>query len=188
MGDTASAWSSSLERFRDYLRLLARLQLNVRLRGKLDPSDVVQQTLLKAHERMDQFRGETEAELATWLRKILANTLLDVVRQFGAGARDVALECPLEAAVEQSSARLEAWLQAEQSSPSERAMREEQLLQLTAALARLPEDQRTAVELQHLQGCSIESIGQHMNRSPSAVGGLLRRGMRRLRELLDNNQ
>ena len=188
MSDTASAWGSSLERFRDYLHLLARLQLHVRLRGKLDPSDVVQQTLLKAHEKIDQFRGETQAELAAWLRKILANTLLDVVRQYGAGARDVALEFPLKAAVEQSSARLEAWLQAEQSSPSERAVREEELLHLTAALACLPQDQRMAVELQHLQGCSIDSISRQMNRSRSAVGGLLRRGMKRLRELLDNNR
>ena len=56
-----------LERFRSYLRLLARLHLESCLQGKLDPSDVVQETLLKAHEKIDQFRGGSDAELAGWL-------------------------------------------------------------------------------------------------------------------------
>jgi RNA polymerase sigma-70 factor (ECF subfamily) len=183
MADAAGPSGSSLERYREYLHLLARLQLQPRLRGKLDPSDVVQQTFLKAYERRGQFRGVTEAELAAWLRKILANNLVDAVRRFDAGARDVVLE----AAVEQSSARLATWLKADQSSPSQRVIGQERLLHLASALARLPQDQRTAIELLHLQGCSVSAISQHMKRSHSAVGGLLRRGMKRLRDLLEND-
>src|SRR5262249_59344683 len=89
-----------LEHFREYLRVLARLQIDPRLRPKLDPSDVVQETLLKAHERRDQFRGTTNAELAAWLRQILANQLAEALRHYTRQARDVSRERSLEAAVE----------------------------------------------------------------------------------------
>jgi RNA polymerase sigma-70 factor (ECF subfamily) len=186
MADEGLVSASSVGRYREYLRLLARVQLDPRLQGKVDSSDIVQQTLLKAYERRDQFRGRTEAELTAWIRRTLVNTLTDALRQFGAGGRDVALERSLEGAVEASSARLEAWLAADQSSPSQQAVREEQMVRLAEALAQLPEDQRIALELQHLQGRSVEAISRHLGRSKSAVGGLLRRGMRRLRELLED--
>jgi RNA polymerase sigma-70 factor (ECF subfamily) len=174
-----------LEDYRDYLRLLARLQVDSWLQGKLDPSDLVQETLLDAHRNLDQFRGRTEAELAAWLRQILANNLAGAARRFGAGKRDVGREQSLEAALEESSARLESWLAEERSSAHERAERGEELLRLARALARLPEDQRRAVELHHLRGLTVAQAGAEMGRSRSAVMGLIFRGLRRLREMLN---
>jgi RNA polymerase sigma-70 factor (ECF subfamily) len=173
-----------LERFRDYLRLLARLQLDPRLRGKIDPSDLVQQTLLKAYVARDQFRGKTPEQRAGWLRQILANTLANTVRDFGRARRDAALERSLEASLADSSARLEAWLVAGGPSPVEHAERNEQLLQLAGALGRLPADQREALLLRHCHGMGVEEIGQHLGRTRASVASLLRRGLKQMREEL----
>ncbi len=169
-----------LERYREYLHLLVRAQLGPRLQAKMDASDIVQDALLKAHQAADQYRGSSAAEEAAWLRRILLNTLTDALRHFNAEARALHLERSLE----ESSARLERWLAADDSSPSEKAVRQEELLCLANALARLPADQRTAVEMLHLKGMSVDQISEAMGRSAAAVGGLLRRGMAKLREYL----
>jgi RNA polymerase sigma-70 factor (ECF subfamily) len=172
------------DRFRDYLCLLARVQLDPRWQAKVDPSDVVQQTLLKAHQARDQFQGGDAAKQAAWLRRILANTLANVFRDLGRGKRDAALERSLEQALDDSSARLEAWLVADQPSPSEEAMRHEQLVQLAVALEHLPDDQREAVVLRHCHSWSVQQISAHMGRSLAAVASLLRRGLKQMRQQL----
>ena len=173
--------STALERYRAYLHLLARLQLDRRFQAKLDASDIVQQTLLQAVRGADEFRGQTDAEMAAWLRQILAHNLANTLRDLGRQRRDVRRERPIQADLDQSSARLESWLAAEQTSPSERAVRGEQAVQLADALAGLPEAQREALTLHHLQSWTLDQVAEHLRRSPAAVAGLIKRGLRTLR-------
>ena len=183
MAHGGDAPDSRLEAFRNYLELLARARMDHRLRGKLDPADLVQQTLARAVAARDRFRGD-DARRAAWLRTILAHVMIDAVRKFGCpggGER----ERSLEAALEHSSARLEAFLAADQTSPSGRAERNERLLRLADALARLPEDQRRAVELRHLEGLPLAEIAARMGRSVDAAVGLIHRGLRGLRRDLE---
>ena len=177
----ADGGGQDLERFRDYLRFLARLQLDVRLRGLLDPSDLVQQTLLEAYQKRAQFRGAGDAERAAWLRRILAHNLADALRAAGRDRRDVGRRRSLEQALDASSRRLEAFLAADVPSPGDQAERQERALRLAEAMARLPEAQREALVLQHWHGWSIARIGAHLGRTPAAVAGLLKRGLKQLR-------
>jgi RNA polymerase sigma-70 factor (ECF subfamily) len=187
MAGTADA-ERPLEAYREYLRVLARLQFGSRLRGKLDASDLVQQTVLTAHARRDQFRGGTEAEWRGWLRAILANTLAAAAREFETASRDLRREQSLEAELERSSVRMEGLLAADQSSPSEGAARGEDLIRLARALGRLPDDQRRAVELHYLKGLRVAEVAGELGRTRPAVVGLLFRGLKRLRDLLSEDR
>jgi RNA polymerase sigma-70 factor (ECF subfamily) len=184
---SGEALALRLERFRSYLALLARLQLDPRLRGKVDLSGVVQQTLWEGHCALDTNRSPGDGELAVLLRRLLANNLADEVRRWHADKRDIGREQSLES-VEASSARLEAFLAADQSSPDERAQRNEEMLRLAAALERLPEAQRQALEMHYLQGRPLAEIAVALGREKSAIAGLLHRGLDKLRTWLQDKE
>jgi RNA polymerase sigma-70 factor (ECF subfamily) len=174
-----------LEPFRSYLLLLARTRLDRKLRSKLDASDVVQQTLLEAHQAMESLRGHNVAAQAAWLRQILARNLANAVRDLTRDKRDLHRERALEAGLEESAARLNGWLVADQSSPSQQAQRHERALLLAQALAELPEHQREAVVLRHFHDCSLAEIAEELHCTTAAVTGLLHRGLKALRKLLN---
>ncbi|MEJ7593956.1 MAG: sigma-70 family RNA polymerase sigma factor [Planctomycetaceae bacterium] len=173
-----------LERHRAYLTLLARAHLNPRQAAKLDSSDIVQQTLLNAFAKRDQFRGSTEAEFAAWLREILKHNLADALRDQRRDKRDVRRERSLEDRIDDTFSRTHGWLAAAQSSPSQKAIRQEDLLRLSEALIELPEAQREVIVLHHLQGLKLAEVAAEIGRSQSAVAGLLFRGLKSLHSLL----
>jgi RNA polymerase sigma-70 factor (ECF subfamily) len=178
------------EHYREYLRLLARLRWPARLRARLDPSDLVQKTLLRAHQHRDDLHNQPEAVRMAYLRRTLAATMVDAARRLGAGKRDAALERSLETDLEQSSLRLAAWLAAEQSSPSAQAQKREMLVHLAEQLAKLPEGERTALELRYLSEppVPLAEIAALLRRpGAKAVAGLLARGLARLRKLMSHN-
>jgi RNA polymerase sigma-70 factor (ECF subfamily) len=175
-----------LVRYRGYLSALAQIELGQRLRSKVDPSDIVQQSLLEAHQDIRGLQGKTEAELVAWLRTILARNICNTAREYAAQKRDLKRERSLAQQLDESSVRLERFLAGEQTSPSQCAMRNEHIDKLAAALGELPADQRTAVILKHFHGWSLAQISQHMDRSTLAVAGLLKRGLKNLRQAMSN--
>src|SRR5262245_42413253 len=124
-----------LETYRNYLTLLARLQIGRRLQGKVDAADLVQETFLEAHRHYGAFQGAGEPELVGWLRGILAASLANLVRHYcGTQRRDVRLERELAAELDLSSRILDQGLVAPGSSPSQGAARREQAVLLADAL------------------------------------------------------
>ena len=167
-----------LEPFRKYLTVLAGLHLDQKLRGKLDPSDVVQQTMLRAYSALGELRQREPEVLAAWLRRILASTLADAVKHFERDKRDVGLEQSLQDDLDRSASGFAAWLAADQTSPSGRAERNEELLRLVEALADLPETMREVVVLKHCQGWTLQQIADRIGRSVPAVASLCAEGWR----------
>lgn len=166
-------------RYRTYLRFLAESRVDPRLKPHVDLSGIVQQTLLEAHQAENSAQATVTLP---WLRRILANNLTDEVRRLQADKRDVRRERSISDAIEHSSMKLEMMLGDSAPLPIEMLAREEQLLKLSAAIERLPEAQRQALVLQAWQSWSLAEIAEHMGRTPQAIAGLLKRGLRQLRE------
>ncbi len=154
---------------RSYLVLLARLHLDPRLAGRIDPSDVVQQTLLEAHARRDQFRGGSRPEWLAWLRQALANNLRDALRAHRADCRDVGRERALADALDASSARLDGMVPDVGTAPPDAAERGERAVRLATALEELPPAQRDALVLQHWHGWTLRQIADHLGKTPGSV-------------------
>jgi RNA polymerase sigma-70 factor, ECF subfamily len=178
MSQPAENWD--LERYRDYLMILARTKIPHHLRHRLDPADVVQETLLHACRDQRESRAKSDAERTCWLRRILICRLVDELRRLNGPGAAVSLEHELD----RSSARLVSFLAADQSTPSMQLHREELAVELSRRLAQLTEAQAEAVHLRHCEGWSVEQIGRHMGRTPVAVGGLLRHGLNKLRDIM----
>jgi RNA polymerase sigma-70 factor (ECF subfamily) len=173
-----------LELYRDYLGLLARLQIGRRLQGKVDASDLVQETFLDAHRDFGRFRGSREEQLVSWLRQILAANLAMLVRRYrGTQRRDVRLERELEGELDASSRALDPGLVAS-GSPSQQAARREQAVVLANALGQLSDDHREVIILRHLEGLTFPQVAERMGRSVDGVKKLWTRGLVHLRRLL----
>jgi len=175
-----------LGHYRRYLVLLARLQIDRRLQAKEDASDVVQETLLRAHRSFTDFRGDNEPELVAWLRTILVNQLADLVRYHEAKRRDIRLERRLHDEMNRSSDNLNRVLAASQTSPSDDAARREQAVLFANALGELPEHYREVIVLHHLEGLTFADVARRMNRTVDGVEKLWTRALVRLRRLLGN--
>ncbi len=181
---SADALGNLLELYRSYLRLIAQLQTGRELQAKFSPSDLIQATFLQAQKGFRDFHGNSEGELITWLRAILASQLAMEVRRYSTGGRDVRLERQMHFEMEQSSILMNAMLAARGNSPSQSAMRRERAVLLADALARLPAHYRNIIVLRHLQGKSFAEIAAGEQRTLDSVKSAWTRAIGKLQKML----
>jgi RNA polymerase sigma-70 factor (ECF subfamily) len=169
--------------YSNYLTLLARVQIGRRLQGKVDAADLVQETFLEAVRHFGRFRGTTESEFTSWLRRILAGRLAKVVRRYwGTRARDLRLETDLADELAQSSRCLGVGLVAPQSTPSQQMVRREEAVVLANLLEQLNPAYREVLVMRHLEGLTFPEIAGRMRRSIDSVEKLWARALGKLRQ------
>jgi RNA polymerase sigma-70 factor, ECF subfamily len=181
-GDT-EAVGQLLDHFRAYLIVIAHRQLDDRLRGRMDPMDVVQTTFLEAHQDFSKFQGKEINTFLSWLRNILHNNIETAhQKHLSARKRSAKLETSGKTQLgDNEVGSLIDILPSESSSPSQRVMRDEVAASLAECLLKLPETQAEAIRLRYLEGWSLKNIAERMEKSEMAVAGLLKRGLKSLR-------
>lgn len=174
-----------LERFRNYLELLAQLEIGRRLQTKVAAGDLVQETFLEAHRSFANFRGTSENEFAAWLRTIFGVRIALFLRTYlGTPGRDVRREQSLAVDLDHTSKIFSRGLLAAGNSPSQSVIRREQGLLLAEALAALPADYRDVVVLRQLEELPFAEVATRMGRSVDSVQKLWVRALAKLRHLL----
>lgn len=174
---------SLLEKYRGFLFLMAKRSLSAEVQPRLDADDLVQATMLRAANAFHEFDGESSGQFYTWLMTIHRHTMIEELSKHSAAKRDVARDRSLSS--DGSTATLY-WLEPldGEPTPSVRMMRAEQALRLATALYRLTPDQREAVRLRHLDGCSVQEIASQLGKTEDSISGLLKRGLDVLRQFL----
>ena len=167
----------------DYLLLIANQEMGANFRGKLGASDVVQSVLALAQQKIGDFRGTTNKELLAWMRAILRNEITSKHRHFGAAKRDIQREVKLEDATGTGLGLTDPGL-----SPRADVMQEDEAAKLRTALGKLPQDYRTVVLLRTWEQLPFDEVGRQMNRSADAAKKLWARAIRRLQEVMANEE
>lgn len=171
-----------LANYRAYLTLLGSMHFQRRLQARVSPSDIVQETLLRAHRNFEQFRGQSERELMGWLREILVNALARFVEQHvHAAKRDVRREVSLAQFAETVGNHLQESPAANEPAPADGALAGEDSVLLAHLLSQLPEHYREVLVLRNIEGLSFDQVATRLDRSPGATRMLWLRAIEKLR-------
>lgn len=184
----AAELGNLLNQYSNYLKVLARTQLDKRLQRRVSPSDIVQEAMLEAHRDFEKFRGKSLGEFVAWLRRILVNNLIRASEQhLHAGKRDVRREVSLRdigRSIEQSASRLEDIVASDRASPSSEVFRHERLAMLSDAISGLTREQQQVIMLRHMEGRPFAEIAIQLQKSAGACRMLWLRGMDQLQQVL----
>jgi RNA polymerase sigma-70 factor (ECF subfamily) len=174
----------ALEEYRVYLETLTYIQIDPRLRSEFSMSDIIAKTLVEAWHGLSRIEALDADSRKRWLRKMLVHNLIEMIKHFQAQKRDFRLKQSLDAALEESSCRLQNLLIAEDTPPGEHLAEEETRLRVLEALSTLDARQREALILQKYHHWKLEQIAEHMGCTIGVVAGLHARGLKELRKLL----
>jgi RNA polymerase sigma-70 factor, ECF subfamily len=173
--------------YRNYLTLLASTQLERRLRPRVSPSDIVQETMLKAHRHFAQFKGRSEAEFLAWLRQILLSSLAHFVeRHLLAAKRNIRREISIEECATLAAGSFP-WPGALGAShgetPSGEVQQREAKAVLSARLAKLSTRYRQVLVLRNIEGLSFDDVAVKLDCTPAAARMLWLRAIEKLRAI-----
>jgi RNA polymerase sigma-70 factor, ECF subfamily len=175
-----------LERYRDYLRRMVATRLDRRLAPRVDPSDIVQETLADAAERLDDYLRDRPIPFFGWLRQIAGERVIDTHRRHVlAERRSVAREMRPPELSEESAGELGRRLVANDTSPSNRLIRKERHEQVMAALTALSSRDREVLVMRHLEQLGTAEIADALGLTEGAVESRLLRALIRLRSRLE---
>lgn len=186
----ASAVNRLMERHREAVRRMVQLRLDQAVARRVDASDVVQDVLLEASERMDDYIRNPSLPFHLWLRQLAKDRMIDMHRRHrGAQRRSVDREQNLSnlQSDERSAADLAALLRDTELTPAAAAVRREMEERFLAALAQLEEHDREIVIMRHFEHLGNSEVAQALNLTPPAAGMRYLRAIRRLRELLGSD-
>lgn len=174
-GDQA-ALGELLEKYRGHLRHLAENLLDDRAAGRLDASDIVQQTCLSVHKQIAEFEGKDAAQFAAWIRQIHERNVRNAVRdQLHAGKRAINREVRLAERDVHAAG---------QSSPSQQVVRNEESERLARAIVQLPEDEQEVLRRRYLEGQSLVEVASAMGLTKDALVWLMKRAMKNVKQHL----
>jgi RNA polymerase sigma-70 factor (ECF subfamily) len=175
------AWSAVIDKLRPFLRRLAARELPLRLQSRVDPSDIVQESLLEAWDARATFLGSSEPQLKAWLCSILQHNVQDLIRRHvKAGKRAVGEERSLDE-LRSSGPRQPKAIVADELSPRARLIRRESLDRLAGSLENLPSRQREAVQLWYFERCSLAQLAGRLKLTENAAAQLLHRAVTKIR-------
>jgi RNA polymerase sigma-70 factor (ECF subfamily) len=175
------AWQTIVEQLRPLLRQLADRQLDAQVRQRVEPSDVVQESLADAWKGRAGFHGASKGELIAWLHTIVEHNVQDAVREhIEADKRSIKHERSLDELRSSGAFHPEVFVAGELSPRSELARREA-VEGVARFLDDLPPQQRKAVELRYFEHCTLAEMASRLQLNENAAAQLLHRGVSNLR-------
>jgi RNA polymerase sigma-70 factor, ECF subfamily len=183
----AAAVNRLLDRHREGLRRMIDLRMDQMVRRRVDASDIVQEVLIEANRRLNDYLANPALPFHLWLRQMAQDRLIDAHRRHrGAARRSIDREQPLAAgSVDQSTYDLAAALADSELTPAAAATWHELERRFHAAVEQLDEQDREVILMRHFEFMSNSDVAQALNLSEAAAGMRYLRAMRRLREKLD---